>query len=244
MDNIYESWLCTRPITHMGLFNAQLPENSLGAFENAVKHNYPIELDVRIIEDGTIIVFHDEDLNRMCNKDKYFSTLTKKDLKDCKLNNTDFCIPTFEEVLKVVNGKVPLLIEIKNEGKVGELESKLYDMLKNYKGEYAVQSFNPYSLEWFKNNAPEVIRGQLSASFKGVKLSNIKKYILKRLLANKISEPHFICYEHACLPNKWVSKCEKQGLPIIAWTIRNKQEYLQAIQVCDNVVFEQFEPTL
>ncbi|MBQ0017350.1 MAG: glycerophosphodiester phosphodiesterase, partial [Clostridiales bacterium] len=217
--NIYDSWVCNRVIAHRGLHNETLPENSLGAFENAVKNNYPVELDVRLISDGTVIVLHDDNLNRACGKDKYASSLKKEELKDCKLFGTEYTIPTFEEVLKVIGGKVPMLIEFKqNEGKIGELETKVYDMLKNYKGEYAIESFNPFTLEWFKQHAPHIFRGQLSCFFKGEKLSLVKKILLKKLKLNKISRPDFIAYKFDELPNKWVKKYEKLGIPVLAWT--------------------------
>lgn len=241
-ENIFNSWLCEKIIAHRGLHNEKYPENSLGAFENAIKENMPIETDVRLIGDGTVIVFHDADLKRMCNKDKYACQLTKDDLASCKLSNTDYSIITFEELLNFINGRVPLLIELKQLDKVGELEKKTYELLKNYKGEYAIQSFNPYSLEWFKHNAPNVLRGQLSSFFKGEKLSLIKKEFLKRLKLNKISEPHFISYKIENLPNHYVKKYK--NLPVIAWTVKSQSQYIKAVQVADNVIFEDFIPTI
>ena len=241
-ENIFDSWICNRCIAHRGLHNENLPENSLGAFENAIKNNYPIELDVRIIADGTLVVFHDEDLKRVCGLDRYSNTLTKHDLPNCKLLNTSYVIPTFDEVLNLVNGQVPLLIEIKQNGKINELESKLYEKLKDYKGEFAIESFNPFSLEWFKINAPHIMRGQLSSFFKGVKLSYAKKYFLKHLKIEKISKPHFIAYDIDNLPNRYVRKYKH--LPLLAWTVKSQQQYIKAVQVSDNVIFEGFEPKI
>lgn len=241
-ENIFDSWLCNKYIAHRGLHTDKLPENSLGAYENAINQSYPIEIDVRIISDGTLIVLHDDDLKRVCGKDKYASQLKKEDLADCKLFGTDYTIPTLEEVLNFVDGRTPLLIEIKQLEKVGELERKMWELLKDYKGEYAVQSFNPFSLEWFKKNAPQVWRGQLSCSFKGEKLSFVKKVLLKRLKLNGISSPDFISYCAEDLPNKWVKKHE--NLPILAWTVRSQQKYLKAVQYCDNIIFEDFVPKI
>ena len=241
--DIFKSWLVTDYIAHRGLHTKTLPENSLGAFVNAIENGYPIELDVQLISDGTVIVFHDYSLSRMTGKDGYTKNLTLAELKDYKLEKTEFTIPTLNEVLNLVSGQVPLLIEIKNEGKVGELEKKLWEILKNYNGEYAVQSFNPYSLEWFKNNAPKVLRGQLSSYFKGVNLNFFKKFVLKRMLLNKkVSQPNFISYDEKNLPNRFVKHYKK--LPLLAWCIKSQSEYMKTVKHCDNIIFEGFEPKI
>lgn len=160
--DIKKMWLCTRPVAHRGLHTDDKPENSLAAFVNACEYGFPIETDVQAIDDGTVIVFHDDNISRMTSHDGYVSNLTSDKLNELRLAGTDEKIPTFEQLLETVNGKVPLLIEIKNEGKVGFLEQKVIDMLSSYNGDFAVQSFNPYSMEYFKKNASGIIRGQLS----------------------------------------------------------------------------------
>lgn len=241
-ENIFDSWLCNQYIAHRGFHDEQNPENSLGAFQRAIDNNYAIELDVRLISDGTVIVLHDDTLKRVCGKDKYTSQLKKEDLPSCKLFGTDFTIPTFEETLNLINGQTPILIEIKQLEKIGELEKKVLDLLKNYNGKYAVESFNPFSLQWFKNNAPEIWRGQLSCFFRGEKLSFVRKGLLKRLALNKISCPDFISYNAEDLPNRWVRKHE--DLPILAWTVNSQQKYLRAVQYSDNIIFEDFVPKI
>ncbi len=159
------SWVLKNPIAHRGLHNFEFPENSLPAFENAVAHGFAVELDVRIIDDHTIIVFHDDKLSRMTDRDGYVSCLKAEDLAEIRLGKTDFGIPTFERVLETINGKVPILIEIKKAEQSFALEEKLTDMLKAYNGEYAVESFHPFSLQYFYKNAPGIMRGQLSSYF-------------------------------------------------------------------------------
>ena len=240
---IFKSWLVERFIAHRGLHDEANPENSLGAFQNAINNDHPIELDVHLISDGTVVVFHDSTLSRLTGKDGYLKNLTKSDLKNYNLMGTEFTIPTLQEVLELVDGKVPLLIEIKNLDKVGELESATYKLLKEYKGEYAVQSFNPYSMQWFYKNAPEVLRGQLSSYFKGEKLSFIKKFALKRMLLNKkISHPNFISYNHKNIPNRFVKRFK--NLPLIVWVITKQEDYLRVVKYCDNIIFENFEPKI
>lgn len=240
---IFKSWLVERFIAHRGLHDEHNPENSLGAFQNAIDNDHPIELDVHLISDGTVVVFHDSTLSRLTGKDGYLKNLTKNDLKNYNLMGTEFTIPTLQEVLELVDGKVPLLIEIKNLDKVGELESATYKLLKDYKGEYAVQSFNPFSMQWFYNNAPDVLRGQLSSYFKGEKLSFFKKFALKRMLLNKkISHPNFISYDHKNIPNRFVKKYK--NLPLIVWVITKQEDYLRVVKHCDNIIFENFEPKI
>ena len=142
--NIFDSWLVQKRIAHRGLFEEGKPENSLAAFENAIANNYAIELDVRALKDGTIVVFHDDKLGRMTGLDGYISNCTYEDIKDARLLKTSECIPTLEQVLALVNGRTELLIEIKNMNKVG-FEKDVYKILSTYKGEWAVESFNPYS---------------------------------------------------------------------------------------------------
>lgn len=240
---IFNSWLVKDYIAHRGLHDDANPENSLGAFAKSIEEGYAIELDVQQIADGTVIVFHDYTLSRATGKDGYTKNLLKSELCDYKLFNTSFCIPTLEEVLALVDGQVPLLIEIKNEGKVGELEKATLNILKKYNGEYAIQSFNPYSLEWFKINAPNVWRGQLSSYFKGENLSFIKKFVLKRMLLNKkVSCPNFISYNAQNLPNRHVKFYKK--LPLLAWCVRSQTEYMKVVKHCDNIIFENFEPKI
>ena len=240
--NIFQSWIVNKPIAHRGLHNAEIPENSLAAFDNAAKENYAIELDVRSLADGTLVVFHDETLGRMTKQDGYLSNFTYADIKDLKLVNSSQKIPTLEDVLKVVDGRTPLLIEIKNMGKVGELEKAVLKALSGYKGEYAIESFNPYTLEWFKINAPQITRGQLSSFMKNSNLSFFKRQALKKMKLNKISEPHFIAYHTKDLPNKYVKKY-KDVMPIIAWCIRSEDEYARVFKkYCDNIIFENITP--
>lgn len=244
MEDIFKSWLVETPIAHRGLHDKLSPENSLSAFEKAVEKGYAIELDVQLLADDTVVVFHDDSLSRMTGNDGYIKFLNKEDLKVLKLAGSKESIPTFEEVLKLVDGRTPILVEIKNGNtKVGKLEQSVIDLLKNYKGEYAVQSFNPLSLGYFKNHAPNILRGQLSGYFKGEKLAFVKKFLLKRMSFNKnVSEPNFISYDASTLPNRFVRKYKR--LPLLAWTVRSKEEYLKTIKYCDNIIFENFIPEI
>ncbi len=241
--DLFKTWLVETPIAHRGLHSKTAPENSLAAFAAAVQKGYAIELDVQLLADDTVAVFHDESLARMTGNDGYLKYLNKEDLKSLKLAGTKEFIPTLAEVLALVDGKVPLLIEIKNKYKVGKLEQRVIDLLKNYHGDFAVQSFNPYSLSYFKKHAPNFLRGQLSGFFKGEKLGWLKRFMLKGMRLNKkVSEPHFIAYEAVALPNRYVKKYK--NLPLLAWAVKSKEEYLEVVKHCDNVIFENFDPEI
>lgn len=237
--DIFNSFIVNKYIAHRGFHDEISPENSLSAFQKAIDAGFAIELDVQQISDGTIVVFRDYTLSRMTGKDGYLRMLKKEDLKKHFLGSSKETIPTLEEVLKLIAGKAPILIEIKNENKIGEFEKELVKMLREYKGEYAIQSFNPYIVEWFKDNAPEIIRGQLASYFKGEKLSLFKRNILKKMRYNKISKPHFISYNVENLPNRFVKKYN--DLPLIAWVVKSKEQFMKAVKICDNMIFEGFD---
>lgn len=244
MDNIFNSWLVNVLISHRGLHNKEkgIPENSLLAYEKAIEKGYGIELDIQEIEDGTPIVFHDIKLSRLTGQDGYTNNIKPENLKNYKLQGTNETIPTLEETLKFINGRTPLLIEIKNNFRPGNMEKKIVELLNNYKGDFAIVSFNPYILNWFKHKAPDFLRGQTSSFFKGDNLSLIKKLLLKRLRLNNLSQPDFISYDTRNLPNRFVKKYKK--IPLLAWTVRSQQEYLRVIKHCDNIIFEGFEPKI
>ncbi len=240
--DIFKTWLVEKYVAHRGLHDDQSAENSLSAFEKAIEKGYVIELDVQQISDGTVVVFHDSSLSRMTGQDGYVRYLTKEDLKSCFLGGTKETIPTFEETLKLINGRTPVIVEIKNNSKPGKLESQVLEMLRKYKGEFAIMAFNPYILKWFKDNAPEILRGQLSSFFKNEKLSFLKKFILKKLMLNSVAQPNFIAYNAQNLPNRFVRKYNT--LPLLAWTIRSQEEYMRVVKYCDNIIFENFIPKI
>lgn len=247
---IFKSWLVEKFIAHRGFFNNEdIPENSLPAFEKAIEKGYAIELDVHVISDGTVVVFHDSKLGRMTGQDGYLKNLKADDLKNYKLAGTEYTIPTFQEVLDFVNGRTPILVEIKSENvKVGADEAKIYEVLKNYSDEYAVQSFNPFSIEWFKNNAPEVIRGLLSAKFAKNMTDRpkswIKRLALRKMWFNKRAQPQFIAYNVLDLPSRFVKAHKCKGLPILGWTVKSQTQYLEIVKYVDNIIFQDFEPSI
>ncbi|MDB9494970.1 hypothetical protein PN477_10095, partial [Spirulina subsalsa CS-330] len=138
-----------------------------------------------------------------------------------------------------LDGRVPILIEIKNEKEVGILEQSLNKKLAHYSGEYAIQSFNPFTVCWFTKNAPHVIRGQLSGGFKSGNSAWYKKLLFRNLLMNWVSAPQFIGYDIKALPYAPISIARNIfKVPILAWTIKNEQEKQKALKYADNFIFE------
>ncbi len=182
---------------HRGLHGGGVPENSLAAFDLACENGYGMELDVHITADDKLCVFHDGTLKRMCGVEGKVEEKTVSELRELRLADTDQYIPTFDEVLELVNGRAPLIVEVKGEKvntRVCELTAAALD---NYKGEYCIESFNPKYVAWFKKHRPNVIRGQLSAKMKNknaktaVKLRN---FFLRHMLLNFMSRPDFLAY--------------------------------------------------
>ena len=241
--DIFKTWLVETPVANRGYHDKTSPENSLSAFKKAVEKGYAIKLEVQLISDGTVVVFNDDSLSRMTSNDGYIKFLTKNDLAMLYLNDTKETIPTLEQVLALVNGETPIIVDIKNTGKVGELEQKVIDILKKYKGEIAVASVNPYVLGYFYQHAPEIKRGQIAGFFKHEKLTFATRFALKRMkLIKKVSFADFIMYEAKTLPNRFVRKYKK--LPLLAWTVNSQEQYLKVVKYCDNVVFEGFDPKI
>lgn len=238
------AWLKRMPIAHRGLHSndAHVPENSLKAFWQAVERGYAIELDVQLTADGKVIAFHDYNLKRMTGLNKQVSDVTWAKMQQLRLLDSDQGIPLLSDVLDLVAGTVPLLIEVKNESQAGRLEAAIIETLNNYRGEYAVQAFNPFVLQYFRHHAPWIIRGQLAGSFKGENLAWWKKILLRYLLLNHISCPQFVAYETGALPRWMARRLKQKGLYILTWTVKNSDGFSRDIKLADNVIFENFLP--
>jgi glycerophosphoryl diester phosphodiesterase len=239
---IQEMTLFKKPIAHRGLWDERLPENSTGAFKKAAEKGYPIEFDVQITKDNKLIVFHDKNLLRMTGCDSYVIDKTSAEIKELRLGYTDYKVPLFSETLEEINGKTPLLIEIKNTLKNIELCDGIVKQLLNYKGEFALQSFNPYILKYFFDKYPLLIRGQLSTYDYDGNVSRFQSFVLKRMLLNHSTKPHFISYESKYLPNKYVGKYLEKKIPLLAWTVKEQKEYDRIKNYATNIIFEGFIP--
>jgi len=232
-----EKWILQKPIAHRGLHGEGRPENSIPAFEAAVESGVAIELDVQLTKDGRAVVFHDDNLIRMTGKDKELSKTTVEELKKLKLGNTNFSIPTFDEVLEIVAGKVPLLVEIKKHKKA--LEKIVVEKLQNYTGDYAVQAFNPLAIRSIKKFNSSIFCGLLSAKFDDMKLLRIKKAAIKNARLFFMAKPDFLSFEVHSFPNERIARFRKElGIPVLTWTVRTQEEKERAKVFADNIIFE------
>ena len=168
--------LLRRPFAHRGV-HSEYPENSMPAFEKAIDLNLGIELDIHLTQDNQLVVFHDDNLRRMTGVNDLVKLSTYDQLKQYKLDGTEYRIPLLSEVLELVKGKVPILIEIKTNNNMKKLVPKLKEVLDNYNGKTFIQSFNPFALRRCYKAMPNILRGQLSSFFVGDHLKFYKKYL-------------------------------------------------------------------
>ena len=229
---------------HRGLFNnkSEAPENSLAAFQKAVDAGYGIELDVQLSKDDKLVVFHDDTLTRMCGIEGKVWDYTLAELQQMKLADSNETIPTFEQFLEVVDGKVPFILEFKLDRAQTRVCELANEVLKNYKGTYCIESFHPLALMWYRKNRPDVMRGQLCEEFfrnekyKGKPLY----YILPYLLTNILTRPDFVAYNHEHAHNISRRICRALGGLSIAYTVKSQKEYEAAKEQFDLFIFDSF----
>lgn len=229
-----------RLYAHRGLHGNGIPENSLAAFRAAAEKGYGAELDVQFTADRKIVVMHNRDLKAACGDESEILGLTYEQLSAYRLYGTDEKIPLFSEALEALNG-APLICEIKNYSgnRCPELCAGTYELLKDYRGPWCVESFSPYIVGWFRRNHPEVIRGQLSSSFDGdSSMGAFNRFMLRNLLVNKIGRPDFIAYQFG--RGAWGYRlCRAVFRPFtVLWTPRGENEIREAKKISDTVIFE------
>lgn len=244
-DTEETEWLTNTKFAHRGLYSddGMIPENSLEAFKKAIENNYGIELDVSFTKDKKTVVFHDDNLLRMTGLNKKISDCTLEELQSLYLNDTDYKIPTFNEVLELVDGKVPLIIEIKSNRDRDGLCNSVKKDLNDYNGRFCIESFDPLIMSRIKKNMPDVIRGQLSMKFtKDNKAPKSLKIALEYLLLNFKSRPHFIAYNWIDSDNLSLRVLRKLGIMTVAWTVNSEKALEVSNERFDTIIFEHCEP--
>lgn len=229
-------------IAHRGLhkIDRTVPENSLAAFRAAVESGYGVEFDVHITADGRLVVFHDDDLQRMCGVEGRIGEMTYVQLKRLHLGGTDEGIPLLGDVLALIGGKVPVVLELKQGERNNELCERVYEMLRVYSGPVCIESFDPTIVRWWRKNAPEVLRGQLSCRPEefGAETGKLGAFALGHLLTNFLCRPQFIAYGVCEKKPLLVRLCEKMGAMRFCWTSRE----LKHEEDNDAVIFEYYRP--
>ena len=229
---------------HRGLFDnkSDAPENSLAAFQKAVDAGYGMELDVQLSKDQELVVFHDATLKRMCGVEGNVWDYTLEELKQFTLADSNQRIPTFEEFLAVVDGKVPFILEFKLDVAQTIVCEKANEMLKDYKGVYCIESFHPLALMWYRKNRPDVLRGQLCEEFFRTKQYRKKPlfWVLSYLVFNFLTRPDFIAYNHEHAQNISRRLCKAMGALSVAYTVKSQEEYEKAKDKFDLFIFDSF----
>lgn len=238
-----------RQYAHRGLHSKEknIPENSLAAFKAAVDGGYGIELDVRLDADGKLFIMHDDNALRMTGADMFISKSHYDEIKALRLGSTDEKIPTFAEVLELVDGKIPLIVELKAiPGRIDELGKRVFELLDSYEGDFLVESFDPRMVRWVRKHRPHIARGQLISYFRrhgDKKISPAIDFMTHNLLFNIGARPDFVAMYYPDRKSISLKLCRLLGAVEIDWTITSQQQ----LDICrkdkvKSVIFEGFIP--
>lgn len=231
---------------HRGLHQKPtVPENSLAAFSAAIEKGYAIEIDVHLMQDGNIAVIHDFSLKRTAGVDVKIEDLTTPDLEKFCLEESNEKIPTLNQVLELVDGRVPLLVEIKTADNCAAVTERTVQILKDYKGDYLVQSFDPRCVLWLKKHAPEILRGQLTQNYLKTKsgLKIFTRLILWGMMFNFINSPDFVAVNYNARKDLPISIATKLwGVKKFVWTVRENEDLIKYEEEGFVPIFEQFNP--
>lgn len=229
-------WLKGRAFAHRGLHGDGAPENSLSAFTAAIERGLGIECDIQQTGDTRAVVFHDWELDRLTAQSGPLRSRTAAELSQVALSGSDDRIPTLREMLELVRGRVPLLIELKTrpERRVGPLCLAVRRDLEGYAGAVAVMSFDPRVAAWFIRRAPQVVRG-LVVSEEGARML---AGAVRRRRALWQAKPDFLAYDVRDLPSSFAAAQRRRGLPLVTWTVRNVALRQRAAEHADAPIAE------
>ena len=240
----------TKPLAHRALHDVTRgrPENSRAAINAAIEAGYGIEIDVQLSSDGAAMVFHDYDLKRLAKDSGPIQQRSAKDLGRVILRGSDEGIPTLPEVLELVSGRVPLLIEVKDQdgimgANVGRLERAVAHDIEGYEGPLGVMSFNPHSVQQMAIHAPKVARGIVTSAYHGDDWPLLPKGTRDRLRAIPDFDTvraSFISHEREDLHAPRVADLKARGADILCWTVKSAEQEKEARKVADNITFEQY----
>ncbi len=240
------------PIAHRGMHDVAngVQEHSRASIEAAVRHGYGIELDLQMSSDGEAMVFHDYALDRLTPESGLIAMRTTAELREVKLKVGNEAILDLPELLQLVNGKVPLLIELKGQGgtlgpNVGRLENRVAELLANYRGDAVCMSFNPHSMAEMLKIAPDIPRGLTTGNFS----VGSWPMLPRRRAGELVSIPDFdrvgasfISHDHRFLDSAPVTALRERGVPILCWTITSAKQEIKARRLADNITFEGYIP--
>lgn len=228
------SWLYEKPTAHRGLHNNKdLPENTMAAFKKAVENGYNIEFDVWLTDDNHLIIHHDNTLKRTCGIKMHPTKIDCSKIEQYKVMGTDEHIPFFEDFLKMVDGKINLICEIKPTKRVEETCIKVYETFQKYNGKYCIESFDPRVVNWWHENHPEIILGQLYDN-----MNHLQRWYC--LLKHQEKKVDFLAVCVKNLPYKPYIKIKKNNPEkiIVTWTVRTNEDLEKAKKYADAYIFE------
>jgi len=234
------NWLKNNNIAHRGLYTKNIPENSLDAFLNATKHGYDVELDLQLTKDKKIIVFHDNNLKRLCGIDQRIDQVPYSFLMPLKLKHTESKIPLFKEVLDTLPDSTHLMIELKTGKHNKELVTLFLETIKEYDFDFAVQSFDPRIVHMIKKHLPNIPHGYISNN-KQVK-SKILNFFVNLLPIHTWIKPDYYVYKLEDLPNKKMDRMKSKGIIVLSYTAKSEKALKFMRDRYDNAVFEGFNP--
>lgn len=231
-DEIDLNWLTQRPLAHRGLYGENIPENSLMAFQNAIDNNYGIEFDVKLTNDGVPIVFHDFLTDRMTNETHFVSSTNFATLAKLQLNNSNQTIPTLREALELIDGRVPVLVDVK--AHIWENLHAILDELLVYQGDYAMQFFSPIVFRWFASRAPQIPLGMV---YNSLFINQTPILQLRDNLFSLFTRPNFVTYESVSIKKMNMNHYRENGLVVLGFTFSVdellREEYLNYF---DNII--------
>ncbi len=247
------SFLAERPFAHRGfhsrLLNYQkVPENSLDAFKQAIKKNYSIEMDIQFTKDYKIIVFHDFFLGRLTTKTGFVFRKSLNYIRKAKLSNNQ-TIPTIKEALNLIDGRVPVLLEIKYSKHIrknlGIFSDVLENNLESYNGPLALMSFSTDLIKYIRKQ-DFFTRFPLGLTTSFPKVESVGNKIKNNKIENEIvsNNLQFISQDWRGIENSRIKKLKKLDIAILTWTITSKETEKSLRGLVDNITFEHYEPDL
>jgi glycerophosphoryl diester phosphodiesterase len=233
-------FLSTHDIAHRGLWGGPIPENSLAAARAAIQGGFGIECDVRLSRDGTVMVFHDADTERLTGRAGRIATMATHDIQTLRLGGGgEERVPTLAQLIGLIAGRVPLLIEIKTNtlAQTAPLCLAVRRVLEGYRGPVAVMGFNPEVSRWFLNHAPKVVRGLVMTEHRESRGRAIRDGIVRRLAVRR-ARPDFLAYDVRLLPSNLPTALRARGLPVLSWTVRSEADRATVAAHADRPIFE------
>ncbi len=241
-----------RPIAHRALHGPGVAENSATAVRAAIDCGWGIEVDVQPAADGTPMVFHDYALDRLCGVEGWVRLTPVEDLRRMSLLGSGAGVPTLSDVLEIVGGRVPLVIEVKDQDGalgpgIGALEQAVADVIRGYSGPLALMSFNPNSVRVLGGMAPDVPRGLVTDAFTREDWAMVpapRRDKLARMADLDACGASFISHNRRTLDTAPVREVKRRGLPVLTWTVRSAAEEAEARRVADQITFEGYVPAI